>query len=71
MDIPDLDVRTAAWLIAEIGAVNWGLVEAFNTNLVTELLGSGNEGIVYLVIGVAGAAALADKFDVIDLDGAS
>jgi uncharacterized membrane protein YuzA (DUF378 family) len=63
----DLDTQMVVWLLAEVGALNWGLREAFNINLVTELLGTGNAGIAYIVIGVAGAAALAEKAGVLDL----
>jgi len=60
--------ETAVWLTSGIGALNWGLQEAFSFNVVTELLGTGNAGIVYIAIGVAGALALADDFDVIELE---
>jgi uncharacterized membrane protein YuzA (DUF378 family) len=67
MDFPELNLQSASWIVAEVGALNWGLTEAFNTNLVTELLGTGNEGPLYLVIGLAGALALADKLGLVDL----
>ena len=60
-------IQLLVWLIADIGALNWGLQEVADVNLVTELIGSGNAGIVYIVVGVAGALALADTFDVLDL----
>lgn len=67
MQIPDINPASATWIIAEIGALNWGLQEAFNFNIVTELLGSGSAGLVYVLIGLAGAIALADDFDIVDL----
>jgi uncharacterized membrane protein YuzA (DUF378 family) len=62
LKLPDLTVGSLIWLLAEIGAVNWGLVALADTNLVTELLGSGNADLAYLVIGAAGAVAIIDKF---------
>jgi len=55
-------IRYAAWLLAAIAAVNWGTVEAFQTNLLTDTLGLGPEivGPAYLVIGVAGVVNLWD-----------
>jgi len=46
------------------GAINWGLVGAFNKNLVSSLLGSGTtaEKIVYILIGVAGIMKLVSCF---------
>lgn len=44
-----------ALLLAVIGAVNWGIVGVFETNVVTEVFGTGTvTDIVYAVIGVAG-----------------
>jgi uncharacterized membrane protein YuzA (DUF378 family) len=66
----DFNFQTLVWIIAEVGALNWGLVELANVNLVTELLGSGSElaGVVYVVIGLAGALALAEKTGAFDLE---
>ncbi|MEN6549766.1 MAG: DUF378 domain-containing protein [Armatimonadia bacterium] len=43
-----------------IGALNWGLVGAFNFNLVSAILGAGTLAarIVYLVVGLAGLYSL-------------
>ncbi|MEN6304458.1 MAG: DUF378 domain-containing protein [Armatimonadia bacterium] len=43
-----------------IGALNWGLVGAFNFNLVSAILGTGTLAarIVYLVVGLAGLYSL-------------
>ena len=64
----DTNIQSLTWIVAELGALNWGLMELFDTNLVTEALGSGNAGIAYILIGVAGAAALAEKAGVVDLE---
>ena len=53
-----------AGLLVVVGAVNWGLVGAFNKNLVSSLLGSGTmaEKVVYIVIGIAGIMKLVSCF---------
>lgn len=46
-----------------IGALNWGLVGAFNFNLVSMLLGMGLLArIVYILVGVAGVMELLKCF---------
>lgn len=49
-----------AWLVAAIGATNWGIEEAIGTNIVTDTLALGPEaaGVAYLLIGVAGVLNL-------------
>ncbi len=51
------------WLLVFVGALNWGLVGAFEFNLVSTLLGAGTmaEKVVYIVVGVAAVLSLADK----------
>jgi uncharacterized membrane protein YuzA (DUF378 family) len=65
-------VKVTAWLLAGIGALNWGLVELADVNLVTEIGGTGTAGAMYIVIGAAGALSLAGNFgfDVIGGDDA-
>lgn len=43
------------WLaLVMLGAINWGLVGLFDTNLVTKIFGSGGAvDVVYVVFGVA------------------
>lgn len=43
-------------LIAAVGALNWGLVGAFDFNLVSQITGSGTgaERVIYIIVGVAG-----------------
>lgn len=68
MNIPDLSLENAAVAVSSLGAVNWGLsTTTFDYNVVTEVLGSGNAEAAYLAIGVAGAAVLAEQFDVADI----
>ena len=44
------------WLaLMVIGALNWGIVGLFDTNVVSEILGTGTvTDVVYVVIGIAG-----------------
>ena len=44
------------WLaLAVIGALNWGIVGLFDTNVVSEIFGTGTvTDVVYVVIGIAG-----------------
>lgn len=66
----DSNEQKAVYGVAGLGAANWGLTEAVNLNLVTELLGSGSGvvGVVYLVIGLAGLLSLAELAGVVELD---
>ena len=50
--------------LAIIGALNWGLVGAFNVNLVDQILGAGSgiARIVYVLVGLSGLALLASYF---------
>ena len=45
-----------SYILVIIGALNWGLVGAFQLNLVNKLLGSWSwlERLVYVLVGVAG-----------------
>ena len=56
------------WSVA-VGALNWGLAEFFDFNLVTEVLGAVSladfEKYVYLAIGAAGAYKVADLLGLI------
>jgi len=44
------------WLaLVVLGALNWGIVGLFDTNVVSEILGTGTAtDVVYVVIGLAG-----------------
>lgn len=51
-----------AWLLVIIGAINWGLVGAFDFNLVSAIFGSNQAlaaRIVYILVGLAGLYAIA------------
>lgn len=46
------------WLaLVVIGALNWGIVGLFDTNVVEEILGTGTAAdVVYVIVGLAGLA---------------
>lgn len=52
--------RPAVWLTTEIAALNWGLVEFTNTNLLTDVLGLSGDPLtaVFGAIGAAGVVGL-------------
>jgi uncharacterized protein len=44
-----------ALLVMVLGALNWGMVGLFDTNVVSEVFGSGTlTDIVYVVVGISG-----------------
>ena len=53
------------WLaLAIIGALNWGIVGLFDTNVVEEILGSGTAAdVVYVIVGLSGLAMLPRLFE--------
>jgi uncharacterized membrane protein YuzA (DUF378 family) len=46
-----------SWVLCTIGALNWGLVGAFNLNVVA-MLGGMIAKIVYILVGIAGLISL-------------
>lgn len=60
-------------LLVIIGALNWGLVGAFQFNLVTTLVGSipKAERIVYILVGIAGLLKLVTCFKACPCGGCS
>ena len=53
-------INGIALLLVVIGAVNWGLVGAFESNLVSFLFGAGTlfSRIIYCLVGISGLIAL-------------
>jgi uncharacterized membrane protein YuzA (DUF378 family) len=53
------------WLaLIVIGALNWLMVGLFDTNVVTEIFGSGTASdVVYVIVGIAGLAMLPRLFE--------
>lgn len=49
-------VKQIAGILVLVGAINWGLVGAFDMNIVSNLLGAGSslEKIVYILVGASG-----------------
>ena len=53
------------WLtLVILGALNWLMVGLFDTNVVTEVFGSGTASdVVYVIVGIAGLAMLPRLFE--------
>ena len=53
------------WLaLVVIGALNWGIVGLFDTNVVEEILGTGTAAdVVYVLVGLAGLAMMPRLFE--------
>ena len=55
-------IKRIAWLLAVIGALNWGLIGFFNFNLVAFLLGTGIAAkIVYCIVGLSAVVLVVYK----------
>jgi uncharacterized membrane protein YuzA (DUF378 family) len=52
------------WALIVIGGLNWGLVGAFDFNLVSSIFGAGStlEMIIYIIIGLAAVWSLVSMF---------
>ena len=59
------------WLtLVILGALNWLMVGLFDTNVVTEVFGSGTAtDVVYVIVGIAGLAMLPRLFEDVRLAG--
>jgi uncharacterized membrane protein YuzA (DUF378 family) len=59
------------WLtLVVIGALNWLIVGLFDTNVVTEIFGTGTASdVVYVIVGIAGLAMLPRLFEDVRLAG--
>ena len=53
------------WLVLVVlGALNWLMVGLFDTNVVSEIFGSGTASdVVYVIVGIAGLAMLPRLFE--------
>ena len=53
------------WLtLVVIGALNWLMIGLFDTNVVTEIFGTGTvTDVVYVIVGIAGLAMLPRLFE--------
>lgn len=61
------NVETLAWWLVIIGALNWGLVGAFQINLVDQIFGSMMtiEKLVYILVGLSGVYLLLKQFKLV------
>jgi hypothetical protein len=59
------------WLtLVVIGALNWLMIGLFDTNVVTEIFGTGTAtDVVYVIVGIAGLAMLPRLFQDVRLAG--
>ena len=59
------------WLtLVVIGALNWLMIGLFDTNVVTEIFGTGTAtDVVYVIVGIAGLAMLPRLFEDVRLAG--
>lgn len=70
MELPDFDLKELVWATTSVGAINWGLQEAAQINLIADYVPE-LAGPAYLVIGAAGAVSLANQFGLVDVFGDS
>lgn len=61
--------QVAAWLLVDVAALNWGLVELFDVNLVADTLPADATGIVYLVVAAAGLVGLLENLTDVEVLG--
>ena len=55
-------IEWMAWSLVVIGALNWGLVGAFDFNLVATILGVGTlANIIYVVVGISAVILVVSK----------
>lgn len=61
-----------ALLVMVLGALNWGMVGLFDTNVVSEVLGTGTlTDVVYAVVGVCGLISIPRLLDSLHIGGHS
>lgn len=66
----DDTIAGVLWITTSIAALNWGLMEFVNINLVTEAVNATSPTVgtaIYAVIGIAGALTLADNLGAYDV----
>lgn len=51
------------WVLVTLGALNWGLIGAFDFNLVSSIFGDGTfTQVIYVIIGLAAVWSLVTMF---------
>jgi uncharacterized membrane protein YuzA (DUF378 family) len=70
-DNPLFIAHVIALILAVVGAVNWGLVGAFDFNLVAAILGEDTmaSNIVYMLVGLAGLLLAATSLGMLSTSG--
>lgn len=66
----DDTIAGVLWVLTSVAALNWGLVEFMNTNLIGEVVTATSPGVgtaLYAIIGIAGAVTLADNLGMYDV----
>lgn len=51
-------VADVIWLIAAIGAINWGLIGWFHINVIDKLFADTPTRIIYMIVGICGVLAV-------------
>ncbi|MDX2088840.1 MAG: DUF378 domain-containing protein [Kofleriaceae bacterium] len=51
-------IADVVWLVAAVGAINWGLVGLFDFNVIDRLFTDRPTRFLYVVVGLCGLAAL-------------
>jgi len=66
MDLPELNARELTTSVTAVGAINWGLQEAAQINLLADYLPE-FAGLGYLVIGAAGTIVLSEQLELVEV----
>jgi uncharacterized membrane protein YuzA (DUF378 family) len=66
MELPDLNARELTTSATAVGAINWGLQEAFSVNLLADYVPE-FAGLGYLVLGAAGAIVLSEQLELVEV----
>ncbi len=65
-------LEPVALLVMILGALNWGMVGLFDTNVISDVLGSGTlTDVVYVVVGVCGLVYIPRLLDSLHIGGHS
>jgi uncharacterized protein len=63
-------LEPVALLVMVVGALNWGMVGLFDTNVISDILGGGTAtDIVYVVVGVCGLLYIPRLLDSLHISG--
>ena len=57
-------IKQIAGILVLVGAINWGLIGAFNVNIVSALVGSETmlEKVIYILVGASGVSMLYEMY---------